>query len=108
MARCGPASAAGNPVAVAQMHPGEMVLDLGSGSGIDVLLSARHVAPSGRAYGLDGSPDMIALVPDDGYRLLLGESGADGERLIEPGCAQRVADLRHQLGLQLPQMRPRR
>ena len=51
----------GNPVAVAQLHPGEIVLDLGSGGGIDVLLSARRVSPGGTAYGLDGSPDMIAL-----------------------------------------------
>jgi SAM-dependent methyltransferase len=51
----------GNPVAVADLHPGETVLDLGSGGGIDVLLSARRVAPGGKAYGLDGSPDMITL-----------------------------------------------
>jgi L-amino acid N-acyltransferase YncA/2-polyprenyl-3-methyl-5-hydroxy-6-metoxy-1,4-benzoquinol methylase len=55
----------GNPVAVAQLHPGETVLDLGSGGGIDVLLSARRVAPGGKAYGLDGSPDMIALARDN-------------------------------------------
>ena len=42
------------------------------------------------------------LVPDDGYRLLLGEPGADGERLIEPGCAQPLADLGHQIGLDRP------
>jgi len=55
----------GNPVAVAQLHPGETVLDLGSGGGIDVLLSARRVSPGGKAYGLDGSPDMIALARDN-------------------------------------------
>ena len=55
----------GNPVAVAQLHPGETVLDLGSGGGIDVLLSARRVTPGGKAYGLDGSPDMIALARDN-------------------------------------------
>jgi L-amino acid N-acyltransferase YncA/2-polyprenyl-3-methyl-5-hydroxy-6-metoxy-1,4-benzoquinol methylase len=55
----------GNPVAVAQLHPGETVLDLGSGGGIDVLLSARRVASEGKAYGLDGSPDMIALARDN-------------------------------------------
>ena len=55
----------GNPVAVAALHPGETVLDLGSGGGIDVLLSARRVAPGGKAYGLDGSPDMIALARDN-------------------------------------------
>ena len=55
----------GNPVAVADLHPGETVLDLGSGGGIDVLLSARRVAPGGTAYGLDGSPDMLALARDN-------------------------------------------
>jgi len=51
----------GNPVAVADLQPGETVLDLGSGGGIDVLLSARRVAPTGKAYGLDATPDMITL-----------------------------------------------
>ena len=51
----------GNPVAVAQLKPGERVLDLGSGGGLDVLLSARRVGPAGMAYGLDGSTDMVAL-----------------------------------------------
>jgi SAM-dependent methyltransferase len=51
----------GNPLAVADLHPGETVLDLGSGGGLDVLLSARRVAPGGAAYGLDASPDMLAL-----------------------------------------------
>ena len=51
----------GNPVAVAALEPGETVLDLGSGGGLDVLLSARRVGPAGRVYGLDASPDMIAL-----------------------------------------------
>jgi SAM-dependent methyltransferase len=51
----------GNPVAVADLRPGETVLDLGSGGGLDVLLSARRVGPSGLAYGLDGSADMVAL-----------------------------------------------
>ncbi len=55
----------GNPVAVAQMHPGDTVLDLGSGGGIDVLLSARRVVPGGKVYGLDGSPDMIALAREN-------------------------------------------
>ena len=55
----------GNPVAVADLHPGETVLDLGSGGGIDVLLSARRVAPGGQAYGLDGSPDMITLAREN-------------------------------------------
>ncbi|MEU8355381.1 GNAT family N-acetyltransferase [Nonomuraea sp. NPDC048882] len=51
----------GNPVAVAELRDGETVLDLGSGGGIDVLLSARRVGPSGTVYGLDASPDMLAL-----------------------------------------------
>jgi arsenite methyltransferase len=51
----------GNPVAVADLRPGETVLDLGSGGGLDVLLSARRVGPTGLAYGLDGSTDMMAL-----------------------------------------------
>jgi SAM-dependent methyltransferase len=51
----------GNPLAVAGLHPGETVLDLGSGGGLDVLLSARRVTPGGIAYGLDASPDMLTL-----------------------------------------------
>jgi SAM-dependent methyltransferase len=51
----------GNPLAVADLHPGETVLDLGSGGGLDVLLSARRVGPGGIAYGLDASPDMLTL-----------------------------------------------
>ncbi|MGH7316800.1 MAG: arsenite methyltransferase [Candidatus Rokuibacteriota bacterium] len=51
----------GNPVAVAELNPGESVLDLGSGGGIDVLLSARRVGPTGRAYGVDMTDEMLAL-----------------------------------------------
>jgi len=51
----------GNPLAVAELHRGQTVLDLGSGGGLDVLLSACRVAPGGTAYGLDASPDMLAL-----------------------------------------------
>jgi len=51
----------GNPTALAELHPGEIVLDLGSGGGIDVLLSARRVGPTGKAYGLDMTPEMLAL-----------------------------------------------
>jgi arsenite methyltransferase len=51
----------GNPTAVADLHPGETVLDLGSGGGIDVLLSARRVGPTGHAYGLDMTEEMLAL-----------------------------------------------
>jgi len=51
----------GNPTALAQLKPGETVLDLGSGGGIDVLLSARRVGPTGKAYGLDMTDEMLAL-----------------------------------------------
>jgi len=51
----------GNPTAVADLHPGETVLDLGSGGGIDVLLSAKRVGPTGHVYGLDMTPEMLSL-----------------------------------------------
>jgi arsenite methyltransferase len=51
----------GNPTALAKLLPGEVVLDLGSGAGLDVLLSARRVGPSGKAYGLDMTDEMLAL-----------------------------------------------
>jgi SAM-dependent methyltransferase len=51
----------GNPTALIELRPGETVLDLGSGGGIDVLLSARRVGPAGKAYGLDMTDDMLAL-----------------------------------------------
>jgi arsenite methyltransferase len=51
----------GNPTAVAELHEGETVLDLGSGGGIDVLLSAKRVGPAGKAYGLDMTEEMLAL-----------------------------------------------
>jgi len=51
----------GNPTALAQLQPGETVLDLGSGGGIDVLLSAKRVGPTGKAYGLDMTDEMLAL-----------------------------------------------
>ena len=55
----------GNPTALAELKPGEVVLDLGSGGGIDVLLSARRVGPAGRAYGLDMTDDMLALANEN-------------------------------------------
>lgn len=55
----------GNPTALAQLSPGETVLDLGSGGGIDVLLSARRVGPTGKAYGLDMTDEMLALARDN-------------------------------------------
>ena len=51
----------GNPTALADLHPGDVVLDLGSGGGIDVLLSAKRVGPTGKAYGLDMTDEMLAL-----------------------------------------------
>jgi SAM-dependent methyltransferase len=51
----------GNPVDIAELRPGETVLDLGSGGGIDVLLSARRVAPTGKAFGVDATSEMIEL-----------------------------------------------
>ena len=55
----------GNPTALAQLQPGEVVLDLGSGGGIDVLLSAKRVGPTGKAYGLDMTDEMLALARDN-------------------------------------------
>jgi SAM-dependent methyltransferase len=67
----------GNPLAVADLRPGETVLDLGSGGGLDVLLSARRVAPGGVAYGLDASPDMLTLA-----RANAAHAGADNARFL--------------------------
>ncbi|HEX6419700.1 MAG TPA: arsenite methyltransferase [Acidimicrobiales bacterium] len=67
-----------NPVALADLHPGQDVLDLGSGGGIDVLLSARRVAPTGRAYGLDMNPDMLALARENQRR-----AGVDNVEFLE-------------------------
>ncbi|MDH5264918.1 MAG: arsenite methyltransferase [Betaproteobacteria bacterium] len=58
----------GNPTALAELKPGETVLDLGSGGGIDVLLSARRVGPSGKAYGLDMTDEMLALAEENRRR----------------------------------------
>ena len=67
----------GNPTAVAELHPGEVVLDLGSGAGIDVLLSARRVGPTGRAYGLDMTEEMLELA-----RANAAEAGADNVEFL--------------------------
>jgi arsenite methyltransferase len=58
----------GNPTALIELKPGEVVLDLGSGGGIDVLLSARRVGPTGKAYGLDMTDDMLALARENQRR----------------------------------------
>ena len=55
----------GNPTALAQLKAGEVVLDLGSGGGIDVLLSARRVGPTGKAYGVDMTDEMLALANEN-------------------------------------------
>jgi arsenite methyltransferase len=58
----------GNPTALIELQPGETVLDLGSGGGIDVLLSAKRVGPNGKAYGLDMTDDMLALARENQRR----------------------------------------
>jgi arsenite methyltransferase len=58
----------GNPTALAELEPGEVVLDLGSGGGIDVLLSARRVGPAGKAFGLDMTDEMLALAEQNKQR----------------------------------------
>jgi arsenite methyltransferase len=68
----------GNPLAVADLHQGERVLDLGSGGGIDVLLSSKRVGPSGRVYGLDMTDEMLALA-----RRNLDEAGAANVELLK-------------------------
>jgi arsenite methyltransferase len=68
----------GNPLAVADLHLGEVVLDLGSGGGIDVLLSARRVGPTGFAYGLDMTDEMLELA-----RANAVESGADNVEFLK-------------------------
>ena len=67
----------GNPAALAELREGEIVLDLGSGGGIDVLLSARRVGPTGKAYGLDMTDDMLALA-----RKNAGEAGVTNVELL--------------------------
>ncbi len=68
----------GNPTALAALHPGETVLDLGSGGGIDVLLSAQRVGPTGFAYGLDMTDDMLALAEANKTR-----AGAENVRFLK-------------------------
>jgi SAM-dependent methyltransferase len=68
----------GNPTALAELRPGEVVLDLGSGGGIDVLLSARRVGPTGKAYGLDMTGEMLELA-----RLNQREAGIENVEFLE-------------------------
>ena len=63
----------GNPTALAELKEGETVLDLGSGGGIDVLLSSRRVGPTGKAYGLDMTDDMLALARENQKKARSGE-----------------------------------
>ncbi|MCL4292399.1 MAG: arsenite methyltransferase [Acidimicrobiia bacterium] len=67
----------GNPTAVAELHPGETVLDLGSGGGIDVILSARRVGPEGKVYGLDMTDEMLDLA-----RRNVAEAGVGNVELL--------------------------
>src|SRR5438093_3931575 len=88
----------GNPTALAELRAGEVVLDLGSGGGIDVLLSARRVGPTGKAYGLDMTDEMLALAREnqkraevDNVEFLRGEIEAiplpdDSVDVIIPNC----------------------
>ena len=68
----------GNPTAVAELREGETVLDLGSGGGIDVLLSARRVGPIGKAYGLDMTDEMLDLARNNA-----GEAGVDNVEFLK-------------------------
>lgn len=68
----------GVPTAVVDLHPGEVVLDLGSGAGADVLISARRVAPGGRAIGVDMTPEMLALA-----RVHAAQAGVDNVEFLE-------------------------
>ena len=68
----------GNPTALAELKPGETVLDLGSGGGIDVLLSARRVGPTGKAYGLDMTDEMLALANENKQK-----AGADNVEFLK-------------------------
>ena len=72
----------GNPTALAELHPGEVVLDLGSGGGIDVLLSARRVGPTGYAYGLDMTDAMLDLA-----RTNAADAGADNVEFLKGDMA---------------------
>src|SRR6204780_3764031 len=68
----------GNPTALAKLNPGDIVLDLGSGGGIDVLLSAKRVGPTGKAYGLDMTDEMLALAEENKRK-----SGIANEELLK-------------------------
>ena len=76
----------GNPTALAELKPGETVLDLGSGGGIDVLLSARRVGPTGKAYGLDMTDEMLALAEENKRKSGLTTSSSSKARSSTSRC----------------------
>src|SRR5437016_2922438 len=81
----------GNPTALAELKPGETVLDLGSGGGIDVLLSARRVSPGGKAYGLDMTDEMLALARANQKKAGV-ENVRSEERRVGKECRSRRAE----------------
>ena len=90
----------GNPTALAELRPGQTVLDLGSGGGIDVLLSARRVGPEGFAYGLDMTDDMLALAEQNRRKPAPRMSPSSKGRSRHPAAGRRGGrdhlQLRHQ------------
>src|SRR5439155_760055 len=80
----------GNPTALAELRAGEVVLDLGSGGGIDVLLSARRVGPTGKAYGLDMTDEMLALARENQKRAEVAAGLLAGSGLDTPAIAREV------------------
>jgi arsenite methyltransferase len=80
----------GNPTAVAELREGEVVLDLGSGGGLDVLLSAKRVGPTGKAYGLDMTDEMLALALENKARA--GVEKASGFESVQIEDTHSVAD----------------
>ena len=91
----------GNPTALAELKPGEVVLDLGSGGGVDVLLSARRVGSTGKAYGLDMTDEMLALAEENKHKsglanveFLKGE--IENIPLPDNTCGCHYLQLRHQ------------
>jgi SAM-dependent methyltransferase len=89
----------GNPTATASLRPGEVVVDLGSGGGLDVFLGAKRVGPAGRAIGIDMTPEMIA-------RAKKKRGGSEAvKRRISPGAYRRVAAARQLCRLHHLQLR---
>src|SRR5438132_1056434 len=80
----------GNPTALAELHAGEIVLDLGSGGGIDVLLSAKRVGPTGKAYGLDMTDEMLALARGNQRKSGVAVVGGARTRVYEFADARAV------------------